>query len=89
MTVGTKDLKNRLSHYLRRVKAGDVVRVTDRGRVIAEIRAIEQPRDESRAALAALESAGALTVGSGRFAPVRRLRLRGVLASRAILADRG
>jgi antitoxin (DNA-binding transcriptional repressor) of toxin-antitoxin stability system len=37
--VGVRELKARLSHYLRDVQAGEVVLVTDRGRVIAELRA--------------------------------------------------
>jgi antitoxin (DNA-binding transcriptional repressor) of toxin-antitoxin stability system len=36
--VAIKDLKNRLSAYLREVQAGEVVLVTDRGRVVAELR---------------------------------------------------
>jgi antitoxin (DNA-binding transcriptional repressor) of toxin-antitoxin stability system len=36
--VGIKNLKNRLSAYLRRVRRGHVLLVTDRDRVIAEIR---------------------------------------------------
>src|SRR5262245_37976395 len=38
-TVGVRDLKNRLSEYLRQVRAGDSILVTDRGEVIAEITA--------------------------------------------------
>lgn len=37
--IGVRELKARLSHYLRDVQAGEVVLVTDRGRVIAELRA--------------------------------------------------
>jgi len=40
VTVGTKDLKNNLSRYLQRVREGEVVRVTDRGKVIAELRSV-------------------------------------------------
>ena len=36
-TVGIRELKNRLSAYVRKVEAGDVVLVTDRGRVVAEL----------------------------------------------------
>ena len=36
--VAVKELKNRLSQYLREVAAGEVVLVTDRGKVIAELR---------------------------------------------------
>lgn len=36
-TVGIRELKNRLSAYIRKVEAGDVVIVTDRGVVVAEL----------------------------------------------------
>lgn len=36
--VAVKELKNRLSAYLREVKSGEVVLVTDRGQVVAELR---------------------------------------------------
>lgn len=36
--VGVRDLKNRLSEYLRRVDHGEVILVTDRGRPVAELR---------------------------------------------------
>lgn len=35
--VGTRELKNRLSEYLRMVRAGEEVLVTDRGVVVAEL----------------------------------------------------
>jgi antitoxin (DNA-binding transcriptional repressor) of toxin-antitoxin stability system len=37
-TAGVRDLKTHLSGYLRDVARGDVVLVTDRGRVVAELR---------------------------------------------------
>ena len=36
-TVGVRELKNRLSEYLRRVRLGERVLVTDRGEVVAEL----------------------------------------------------
>jgi prevent-host-death family protein len=36
-TVGVRELKNRLSEYLRQVKSGEGVLVTDRGQVVAEL----------------------------------------------------
>jgi antitoxin (DNA-binding transcriptional repressor) of toxin-antitoxin stability system len=49
--VAVKELKNRLSSYLREVKNGEVVLVTDRGRVVAELRqpstgAVLSPHDQ-------------------------------------------
>ena len=38
VAVGIRELKNRLSEYLRLVRAGEVVLVTDRGEVVAELR---------------------------------------------------
>ena len=37
-TVGLKILKNKLSEYVRMVEAGETVLVTDRDRVVAELR---------------------------------------------------
>jgi len=37
-SVGIRELKNSLSEYVRHVRAGDQVLVTDRGRVVAELR---------------------------------------------------
>ena len=90
MNVGTKDLKNRLSHYLRQVKTGEVVRVTDRGQVVAEIRAVKPAVNKQQALLAELETAGVLTTGSAPFSSFRGVRMRRrVRASHAILEDRG
>lgn len=36
-TVGVRELKNRLSEYIRQVRAGEAVLVTDRGQVVAEL----------------------------------------------------
>ncbi len=38
-TVGVRELKNRLSEYIRQVRAGEAVLVTDRGQVVAELAA--------------------------------------------------
>ena len=37
-TIGVRELKARLSQALRDVAAGDVLLITDRGRVVAELR---------------------------------------------------
>ena len=36
-TVGVRELKNRLSEYIRQVKSGEGLLVTDRGQVVAEL----------------------------------------------------
>jgi prevent-host-death family protein len=37
LRVGTRELKNKLSEYLRRVKAGETITVTDHGKTIGHI----------------------------------------------------
>lgn len=67
MRVGTKELKNRLSHYLRQVRAGERITVTDRGAAIAVLVApAEEHADADEVGLAELEREGLLTRGSGR-----------------------
>jgi|GraSoiStandDraft_5_1057265.scaffolds.fasta_scaffold279461_1 antitoxin (DNA-binding transcriptional repressor) of toxin-antitoxin stability system len=44
--VGIRELKNRLSEYIRLVREGEVVMVTDRGEVVAELRAPQMAASE-------------------------------------------
>jgi prevent-host-death family protein len=63
--VGVRELKARLSAYLRDVQAGEVVLVTDRGRVIAELRGAPDTTWQESAVdrgLRALGARAALTV---------------------------
>src|SRR5918912_323608 len=46
-TAGIRELKNHLSAYVREVENGETVLVTDRGRVVAELR---PPGERERAA---------------------------------------
>ena len=64
--VGIRELKNRLSEYVRMVRAGDTVLVTDRGEVVAELRppgeiSREDPSDKI---LEALARRGHVTIGA-------------------------
>jgi len=37
MRVGTRELKNKLSEYMRRVKSGETITVTEHGKTIGQI----------------------------------------------------
>jgi antitoxin (DNA-binding transcriptional repressor) of toxin-antitoxin stability system len=54
--VGIKELKNRLSEYLRLVAAGERVLVTDRNRVVAELIAPQAGTPETAADAALAEA---------------------------------
>lgn len=89
MKVGTKTLKNRLSHYLRLVRAGERVQVTDNGTVVAEIRSMGPPATSDDACLRALEQDGLATMGQKRvpdFTPVARSGKK--LLSRIVIEGR-
>jgi prevent-host-death family protein len=63
--VGVRELKNNLSRYLDRARAGEEVVVTDRGTPIARLTALDQPVDH----LAELIAAGVVR-------PARRAKRR-------------
>jgi prevent-host-death family protein len=70
--VGVRELKNNLSRYLERVRAGDQVVVTDHGRPVARL----TPMDVGTDRLAALVAAGLVQApkDSTRHRPTRRVR---------------
>jgi prevent-host-death family protein len=69
-SVGVRELKNRLSEYLREVRSGEAVLVTDRGDVVAEIVPPGQRPDELGlpSGLMALARSGQVTIGSSNEA---------------------
>ncbi|MDZ7673751.1 MAG: type II toxin-antitoxin system prevent-host-death family antitoxin [Acidimicrobiales bacterium] len=73
--VGIRDLKNGLSKYLERVRAGEEVIVTDRGRPVARLSTI----DESTDRLADLIAAGVVRAPTrkARRRPSRRIEAQG------------
>jgi len=63
--VGLRELKNRLSEYVRLVKNGETVLVTDRGAIVAELRPPGQARrDDSNPVIDALIRRGNVTIGA-------------------------
>lgn len=64
--IGIRELKNRLSEYVRMVRNGKEILVTDRGEVVAELKAPD-PRKSvvgPYAGLASLERRGAASLGA-------------------------
>lgn len=65
-SVGLRELKNRLSEFVREVRSGEPVLITDRGEVVAEIVPPAAPGIEHPvpSALTTLARRGLLTLGS-------------------------
>jgi antitoxin (DNA-binding transcriptional repressor) of toxin-antitoxin stability system len=63
--VGLRELKAKLSEYVQRARRGEIVLVTDRGQVVAELRSptVHEIPDDELGALRQLEESGALRWG--------------------------
>jgi len=90
-SVGIKELKNRLTYYLRRTKQGEEVVVTERGKPIALIQAIQSAERivSPDARLARLAAQGLVTLPTRKpMRKVRPVKISGLPVSRIILEDR-
>jgi len=90
-TVGVKQLKNRLTQYLRHTKQGEEVIVTERGTPIALIQPIRSADKAAslEAKLASLAARGAIKLPTQK--PLKRVRLVNVSGkpiSKTITEDR-
>lgn len=91
-TVGVRELKNRLTHYLKAVRGGRRLVVTDRGKPVAVVMSVDvRTRNESiEERLAALASEGGIslppdTKGFQRF---KAVKAKGKPASRLVVEER-
>jgi prevent-host-death family protein len=89
-SVGSRELKNRLGSYLRQVRDGATILVTDRGRPIAELRPLAPVGGSEAAALASLAADGLVSPPSrSRLADgYRRLAIEGDSLSAAVIEGR-
>lgn len=83
MDVAVRELKARLSAYLKRAAAGELITVTDRGRPIATLGPVLDVVD-----LSAAVAAGWVTPASARGLPPVRRHKSGVAVERALTEDR-
>jgi antitoxin (DNA-binding transcriptional repressor) of toxin-antitoxin stability system len=92
--VGLRELKNRLSAYVRQVRSGESILVTDRGEVVAELNPPGQSAVRSGLPPGLLELArkGLVTLGGPNdpslYRNLPRVRLRGSSAE-LLDAERG
>jgi prevent-host-death family protein len=67
MRVGVRDLKSRLSKYLRQVSQGQTVIITDHGRPVGRLSPVDQPLDER---IKSLQDAGLVAWNGQKLKPV-------------------
>ena len=91
-TAAVSKLKASLSEYLGKVKAGEEVIVTDRGKPVARIVPITRSEAELPPHLLELERAGLVRVGTGEITPEfwrkKRKKDRNGTALAALLQER-
>jgi prevent-host-death family protein len=87
-TIGVRELKARLSHHLKRVRAGHRLLVTDRGRPVASIQPVEDASgtDWVRALIA--EGKGSWSGGKPKGTPRPVVARPGKRASAMVIEDR-
>lgn len=87
ISTGVKELKNKLSYYLREVKKGEKILVTERERVIATITPVERAEEDSQ--LIALVREGFASWNGGKPAGSKPpVKIKGKTVSEIILEDR-
>ena len=88
-TVGARELKTRLGTYLRRVREGQRILVTDRGIPVAELRGLGAGNETREGRLQRLEAAGLVSrPARGLLEPLRAVRSSGASAAQAVVEDR-
>ena len=69
ITVGIRDLKTRLSEYLRMVRNGQTIVITDHGRLVGRILPVEEDLDEN---IQELIQAGAVAWNGKKLGPLHK-----------------
>ena len=91
-TVGIKDLKNRLTYYLKLTRQGDKVIVTDRGVPFAIIHSLKElePDAGTEEKLASLAAHGLMRLPreKAKLSPFKGVKTGGELASSIIIGER-
>jgi prevent-host-death family protein len=91
--AGIKELKNRLTHYIKLIKQGDHVIVTDRGTPVAIMHGLDHIEDSAGVdeRLAALANRRMVRFPRRRekLVPFAGVKVTGMPASETIIEDRG
>ncbi len=89
--VGSREFKNRLGRYLRAVRNGQTLLITDRGEPVAKVCPPEQDSDSQLTftdVLKKLEAEGKIRLAKRPLGKFRAVPSRGKSASQMIIEDR-
>ena len=89
--VGSREFKNRLGRYLRAVRKGQTLLITDRGKPVARVSPLDQNGDSELTfgeLLKKLEAEGKIRLPKRPLGRFRAVPSRGKPASQMIIEDR-
>lgn len=89
--VGSREFKNRMGRYMRAIRKGESLLLTDRGKPVAKISPADEeanPEPTIMDILKRLEAEGKLRLGRRPLGKFRAIPSRGKSASEMILEDR-
>jgi prevent-host-death family protein len=81
--AGVREVKNNLSHYVRKVKKGERIAITEHGRVVAEL---VPPTSPAKSRLSELIARGVVTPAKKR-GPIPKLAIDNPMPAGTALAD--
>ena len=84
ISVGVKELKAKLSSYMRMVRKGEEVIVTDHGREVALV----VPISKERQAIKSLMDSGKAKWSGGKPAGLKGIKVKGKAMSSTVLEER-
>jgi prevent-host-death family protein len=89
--VGSREFKNRMGRYMRAVRKGQTLLLTDRGKPVAKV---SPPDDAARPeaslmdVLRKLEAEGSIRLGTRPLRKFRPIKVKGKPVSQTIIEDR-
>lgn len=89
--VGSRELKNRLGRYLRAVRGGQSLIITDRGEPVAKLAPPDNntaKEDSLKERLKELEAQGLIRMAKRPLGKFRAVKIKGKPASQTIIEDR-
>jgi prevent-host-death family protein len=89
--VGSREFKNRMGRYMRAVRKGQTLLLTDRGKPVAKVSPPDdaaRPKASLMDVLRKLEAEGSIRLGTRPLRKFRPIKVKGKPVSQTIIEDR-